>query len=490
MKKMQMFRKIGDEVLLVYNPRHESVEVGENIKILDEQKGRGLIVQVIEQSLVDLAGILEDIVRAESVSKMKLEEHTPPEYEKYRLDVRNMKFARAKVRKELEVKNGQENIIDWTGWIPDRSAKVESVDDKWILNKLEIGKEYYSHPIVVGKTAYSDKEFVISAHNLQGITIIVGKKGTGKSHLAKALLLGLIDNGALGLIFDINDEYSSLKYNQNGTPSKYNDKIIKLDPGENLRFTLTYIGPNVFFDVIQTAMGLPETSAFALRNIWHELEENNELSFERLLQEVQNVGDRRILGAVTRRLERMQQTGLFCDDEEQATTLQREFEKIKGGGALIINLKLKSKDTIDLVVQTVLSKLEEMLEQNFPPIFIFAEEAHFYLRETDWANAVTRMRHLGTYQIYMTNTPTEIRPLVIRQADNLFLFHLTENRDLDHISPATKIDPETIKEVAKALPARRCLAVGEITNHYPFIINVAGLNVQTAGVTRKFFNKK
>ena len=59
---MQMFRKIGDEVLLVYNPRHESVEVGENIKILDEQKGRGLIVQVIEQSLVDLAGILEDIV--------------------------------------------------------------------------------------------------------------------------------------------------------------------------------------------------------------------------------------------------------------------------------------------------------------------------------------------------------------------------------------------------------------------------------------------
>ena len=52
MKKMQMFRKIGDEVLLVYNPRHESVEVGENIKILDEQKGRGLIVQVIEQSLV------------------------------------------------------------------------------------------------------------------------------------------------------------------------------------------------------------------------------------------------------------------------------------------------------------------------------------------------------------------------------------------------------------------------------------------------------
>ncbi len=62
------------------------------------------------------------------------------------------------------------------------------------------------------------------------------------------------------------------------------------------------------------------------------------------------------------------------------------------------------------------------------------------MREMDWADAVTRMRHLGTYQIYMTNTPTEICGLVIRQADNMFLSHLTEESDLTYISPAAKID--------------------------------------------------
>ena len=34
-------------------------------------------------------------------------------------------------------------------------------------------------------------------------------------------------------------------------------------------------------------------------------------------------------------------------------------------------MKLKSKDTIDLVVQTVLSKLQEILEKGGSPVFIF-----------------------------------------------------------------------------------------------------------------------
>lgn len=67
---MQMFRKFGDEVYLIYNPGTESVEVGENIKILDDFIGRELIVQVIEQNLVDLAGILEDIIRVESIGEV------------------------------------------------------------------------------------------------------------------------------------------------------------------------------------------------------------------------------------------------------------------------------------------------------------------------------------------------------------------------------------------------------------------------------------
>lgn len=309
-----MFRKIGDEVILVYNPRHESVEVGENIKIADEPRERGLIVQVIEQSLVDLTGILEDIIRTESIERIKIEEHAPPEYEKYRLDVKNMKFARAKIRKELEIKESQEEIVDWTGWVPDRSAKVEPVDDQWVLQKMKIGKQFYKHPIMIGETAYTAKPFVISAYNLQGITIIVGKKGTGKSHLAKAILLGLIDNGAIGLIFDINDEYTAMQYNSDKTQSPYHDRLIPLDPGVNLRFTLPYIGADVFFNVIQTTMGLPEASAYELRNLWANLEQRIQLTFGELRRAATSTLDRRILGAIIRRLDRMEQTRLFTDN--------------------------------------------------------------------------------------------------------------------------------------------------------------------------------
>lgn len=484
-----MFRKIGDEVVLVYNPRAEGVEVGENIKILDENHSRGLIVQVIEQSLIDLSGILEDIIRAESIGEVEVEEHTPPEYEKYRLDVRNMKFARAKIRKEIKIRRDEESVIDWTGWVPDRSAHVESLDDDWLMKKLGIQKELFKHPIALGETTYAQKQLIISAYHMQGITVIVGKKGTGKSHIAKALLLGLIDNKGKGIVFDINDEYATMRFNEDGTESPYHNKILALDPGDNLRFTLSYIGSDVFFDVIQTTMGLNDPSTFELRNLWEQLESQENLTFSNLREIVGTSLDRRIRGAVTRRLDRMEQTNLFADDPSEATTLESEFQKIEKGGALVINLKMKSKDTIDLVVQTVLRKTEELLESGHHPLFIFAEEAHTYLRETNWADAVTRMRHLGTYQIYMTNTPTQIRPLVIRQTDNLILFHLTEPRDFQHVSAAARIDPETVEQVAKALPPRTCLVIGEATKHYPFVIKTVPLQVRTAGETRLYFKE-
>lgn len=68
------------------------------------------------------------------------------------------------------------------------------------------------------------------------------------------------------------------------------------------------------------------------------------------------------------------------------------------------------------------------------------------------------------------------------------MFHLTEPADLEHITPATRIDPETLQQVARALPPRTCLAVGETTTHYPFVIKTKPLAVQTAGKTRLYFD--
>lgn len=486
---MQVFEKIGDELILVYNPRErEEVEVGENLMIIDETRGRGVIVQVIEQNLVDLPGILEDLVRRESLAHIRRAEHAPPATERYIMDVKNMKFARGKIRKEVKIEEGEKSLTYWTGWVPDRSSVVTAVDDEWIEQKLEIGEEYYKHPIILGETTYSKRPLVVSAFDLQGITIIVGKKGTGKSHLAKAILLGLIDNGAKGLIFDINDEYSAMRYNADGSQSPYFDKLTCLDPGHGLQFTLEYVGPEVFYDIMET-IGIREASAIELRNIWGNLDTRGLLTFSQLQGAANAVKNAHIRDALTRRLDRIARTKLFTDDPSKAVRLEDELWKLSKGGALVINMKAKDKVTCDLVVQTILSKLQELLEAGHPPVFIFAEEAHMYLREVNWADAVTRMRHLGTYQLYMTNTPTELRHLVIRQADNLFLFHLTEQQDLQHISPAARIDSETVSMIAKALPLYRCLAVGETTRHYPFVIDVKRLPIQTAGKTRLFFTE-
>jgi hypothetical protein len=487
---MQMFRKYGDEVILIYNPRMENVEVGENIKIVDTEVGRGLVVQVIEQSLVDLAGILEDIIRAESIGEINVEEYVSADYEQFHQDVRNMKFARAKIRKELTVHDRKENVADWTGWIPDRGATVTSIDDDWLLRQLGLVAREFKHPVTLGEITYTEIPLTTSAFHLQGISIIVGKKGSGKSHIGKALLLSLIDQKAKGIVFDINDEYPPMRCIEDGSKSPYYNSIVPLDPGTNLRFTLPYVGPDVFIDVLVTTLGMGEPSAYELRNIWAELEELNQLSFSNLYTAVKTHMDGKTRGAVIRRLDLLKQTDLFVDNEDSATTIEAELEKIANGGAITINLKMKNKNTMDLVVQAVLRKLQELLEKGLDPLFIFAEEAHMYLRETNWADAVTRMRHLGTYQIYMTNTPTAIRQLVIRQADNLFLFHLTEPGDLAHITPATRIDPETLDQVARALPPRTCLAVGETTTHYPFVITTKPLPVQTAGETRLYFKEK
>jgi hypothetical protein len=174
------------------------------------------------------------------------------------------------------------------------------------------------------------------------------------------------------------------------------------------------------------------------------------------------------------------------------------FSGLKEGGGLVVNLKAKSRLVRDIVVQTLLSKVQSLRESavqgeaGIPPLFLLAEEAHMYLGDaggTRWDDVVTRMRHLGTYQLYMTNTPMDLPLLIIRQVDNLFLFHLANEADLRYVAPAAKIDEDTVLSIAKSLPVRKCLAVGTATGEYPFVLDVKDLPVATAGKTVLYFRE-
>ncbi|RLB34597.1 MAG: hypothetical protein DRH12_17315, partial [Deltaproteobacteria bacterium] len=177
-------------------------------------------------------------------------------------------------------------------------------------------------------------------------------------------------------------------------------------------------------------------------------------------------------------------------DPQEETKIEELLENIKHGGAIIINLKAKNVVTQQIVVQTIITKIQEILEKpDSTPLFLFAEEAHLYLQRTIWTDIVTRMRHLGAFQFYMTNTPTSLDELIIRQTDNIFIFNLTNRSDLNHLLPATKIDEETIFSITKALPPRTFLAIGQATGEYPFMAQTKPLKQKTAGKTKLLWKR-
>ncbi|MCE4608612.1 MAG: ATP-binding protein [Caldisphaeraceae archaeon] len=481
---MQVLSKSGDEIYLIYHPS-ERLEVGQTIKVYDKKEDRGLLLQVIELNLVDLPGILEDIVRHEAVvSRIKVNEVSSPEVKRLITDIRDMKVARSKIR--YEIRSGK--IVPWSGWAPSRSSEISSIRLADLIDSLSIKGR---RNIVIGSSFIDNSEFTINAYDLQGISIITGKKGTGKSHLAKSLLLGLIDYGAQAVVFDINDEYSNLRYKGDGSRSPYYDKIITLEPNplegseyKPLKFTLPYIGLDVFYTVMVDVLKLPDASATTLRYIWDKLSKANLLTLKGLFNETDKQSSR-VREALYRRLKAVEETNIITKNESEETKIEDYLDRISSGGALVICLKAKSRVSQGIVVQTVISKIRQMLEsKNSRPLFIFAEEAHLYLDRTAWIDLVTRMRHLGAYQFYITNTPTSIDELIIRQTDNIFIFNLTNKKDIEHILPATKIDSDTIESIAPSLPPRRFLAIGEVTRGYPFLVNTRELEYQTSGKTR------
>jgi len=487
---MQILSKSGDEIYLVYHPS-ERLEVGESLKIIDRAENRGLIVQVIELNLVDLPGILEDVVRYEAVrTRARISEMAPRGLQKLFIDVRDMKIARTKIR--FEIRNNR--IVPWSGWTPSRSSEISSIEIRELVKSLEMTGR---RNIIAGRNLFDGSDFIVNAYDLQGINVIVGKKGTGKSHLAKTLLLGLIDQGAKIVVFDINDEYSNLRYTIDGEPSKYYDKMRTLEPDplpnskyRTLRFTLPYIGLEVFYSVMVDVLKLPEASAASLREVWNRLENTNELTLNNLYRQVKGLSAR-VSEAIYRRLKAVEETNIITDDVREETKIEELLEGMESGGALIINLKAKSIVAQSIVVQTVITKLRQILEEkDSNPLFIFAEEAHLYLQRTVWLDLVTRMRHLGAFQFYMTNTPTSIDEVIIRQTDNIFAFNLTNTKDLNHILPATKIDEDTVKSIVPALPPRTFLAIGTATKDYPFIAQTISLKYQTAGETRLLWKER
>lgn len=481
---MRLYRKEGATVQIIGSP-DEEVEKGSYLAIEDRQTGRNLIVQVIDIQYANVPGILEELLRDhDGELNVQGEDLDPFEVATHIAYIQDARLLICKIRASSNI--GE--LTPRSSWLPSRSsASIKKLSTEKLFNLAEAD----GYQAQLGETV-ERKQFHFDVRAFDGsLNIVTGKKGTGKSHVSKLLTLSLVSHGAPAVILDINGEYGGLGQGKDGKPNEFHAKIHVLTPGQNLKVTLGQLKLRVMLGILVNALHLPGTSAREFRHIWYSLEEKGTLSMRELGEAIKNWKcNQHVRDALFTRYYTLMSSGLFTDNQAQATSLEDSLNKARNGGAVVVNLRDTSIVDRHIAVEYVLGKLVELLSTwKLRAVFLFAEEAHLYLRETYWDDIVTRMRHLGVFTTFITNQPDTIRENIYRQADNLFLFNFTNENDLETVSRASKVDAETVKSVARDLPSHHCLVLGKVVNDFPIVVKVRELDAQAMGKTRLFFSR-
>jgi len=456
----------------------EDVRKGEYLLI--EDRDRGLIVQVIGIEYADVPGVMEDILREVLAERgLEREDYDPLNIGSQINILKDIRVLICKVRASLS----EGRISKELSWLPSRtSSRINKIGITSFLASrndkvAEIGETIDSEPLRIDLRRFDGR-----------LNIIMGRKGVGKSHLSKLLILSLIKNKAACLVLDINGEYVGLSKNGRGVQEP-DSRVRVVTPGENFRLRLEDVGLNSFRNMLTYALDLPPTSARVLGLIWNRLTSERRLTVAALGNAIRSwEGNESVKDALDARFKVLVESGLFCDAPGSALGFEDLVTFFRSGGAIIFNLKDLGAASRRMVVELVISRLTDSLSRSeLRAVFLFAEEAHLYLRDTYWDDMVTRMRHLGVFTTFITNQPDSIDATIYRQADNIFLFNFTNDSDLEAISRTARVDVETVKSIVKTLPQRRCLILGEVVDDFPIVALVRPLEVEAMGETRYFF---
>ena len=402
--------------------------------------------------------------------------------------LRDARLFRTKIRAAIDLSDKLSSDVTW---LPSRVySKVRRLKISEL--GLFLGRRGV-FPIPIGKAGGDNEDFEIYAEDLDGkLNIITGKKESGKSHLSKVLVKTLVQHGAFVVVFDLNNEYGGLAWNQDGSPSSIADQIMVLEPGNGLKFSLDYCG-KARLSLACSKMHLI-CQAASLREffrIWDSLEIKQILGIGALGNAINTCNINELVrDALISRFHVIQSSRLFLDrsNDDEELRFEKVISKKCKGTAMVINMGKVTPVVRKMIVELVLSKLVDLLEKfMIPPIFLFAEEAHLYIRDTYWEDIITRMRHFGIYTTFITNQPDAIGDGIYRQVDNIFLFNFINEADLDKISKVSLADNDTIRSIVRTLPQRHCLSIGKVVCDLPIVAKIAATEVLTLGETKKFF---
>lgn len=484
---MKILSKTGDEILLLA-VTNDFANKGDYFVIEDFNNNKKLLVQFYDEEYFSSSSLVEEIIKDEVISKFSTENiFDPLEITNLSQTIRDVRIFKTKIRASIDNDNQISTDVDW---VPSRvSSKIVKIS----LNEIKaLLKKNMRYPISLGRCGSDNQNFEIFAEDLDGkLNIITGKKETGKSHLSKILINSLIQYGAYVIVFDLNNEYSGLSYNVDGTPSSISDKLLLLNPGNELKFNLTYFGKPSISNMLKNALDMPSASLREFFRIWDSLENKNILSLFELGKAFGTwTVNELVRDALLSRFHMINSSRLFSSNSinERGFQFEDVIKTKPRGAAMIVNMSKISPVVRRMIVELVMNKLIELLEKSLiPPIFIFAEEAQLYIRDTYWEDLITRMRHFGIYSTFITNQPDAINDTIYRQVDNIFLFNFTNDSDLEKISKVSLVDSSTIKSLVKTLSHRNCLAIGKAVSNLPMVIKINPVDMLTLGETKKFF---
>ena len=448
---------------------------------------RDLVLQVYDERYLDVEGIEEEIAREEVLSASAPGVTSDPTgLATISTLISDMRILLCKARGTIA--GGK--LTPRVNWMPSRtSSRVSRLLVEELAGTVApLGSRTIRLGSVDGESAFG-----IPAEALDGrITVITGRKESGKSHLAKMLLRGLLENDAYSVVFDLNDEYGSVGKRGDGSDTGLGDRVKVLRPGRDLKFSLASVGLRPISNLLSHSLDMPGTSLREFVKIWEQLDGRDELSLASLEGAIQQWRcNEFVRDALFARYHTLASCGLFTDSPHLQFDLQDFFTLNSRGGALVVSLSGVSPLNRKMVVELMLSKVVELLERRkIPPLFLFAEEAHLYLRDTYWEDLITRMRHFGVFTVFVTNQPDAIDQKIYRQVDNIFLYNFSNDSDLAMVSQASMADADTVKAIVRTLPPRMCLLLGYAVRDLPVVVSVDPFDSPPSGLTRRFFPQR
>ncbi|MGZ7131454.1 MAG: ATP-binding protein, partial [Halobacteriota archaeon] len=461
--------KYGDELALVFSP-DETVKLGDTILIDD------ILAQVVDIQFADLPGVLEHILRKSLIARSESEEHVQPELQSIVDSLADQKLARTKIRGRLvsDETNGKTHTSFKTGLSEFNVSRVHSAIQVLPQDALFDSLNLTFPPTCdLGATLSSDcTNFDILVDRL-GINLITGMKGSGKSYLAKRLLFKLMDHKVLTLVFDLNAEYLHLWKKDEDTPNDYAERMITFTPyleeendfGRRLTIPLHEITYDDFASFSNIQRDSP--TYLYLIQFWRR-NAGTAFTLDDLERFVKGINQEHVREGLLMRVEVARTSGLF------GTNMITGFIKAlqNTGGAIIFNLSEVSYWERKIAVEFVLRRLVRMGQaKEFEAVSLFLEEAQLYVDPQNMIDIITRMRHSGVFPTFITNTPRTLPDDVFTLLDNLIAFSFRNEDELHQLAHSGLIDQKSINAL-RHLEKRQCIAVGNITSHYPLFIEI------------------